>query len=69
MTMTRHRADLLSLTAGLLFCAMGLVLLSGGVNALALEWVGPLLAIVSGGAMILAARSVRADGTDVRPRD
>ena len=43
--MTRHPADLLSLLAGLAVLATGLVLLSGGVGDLPMEWVGPVVAI------------------------
>ena len=67
--MRRHPADLLSLTSGLLFAAMGLVLVLGGVDTLPLEWIGPLVAIVLGGALILAARSIRADPTDIPSED
>jgi len=55
--MTRHPADVLSLVCGLLFAAVGLVLLSGGGGALSLTWVGPLVAIALGALLVLAARS------------
>jgi len=55
--MTRHPADLLSLFFGLLFAAVGLVLLSGGAGALSLAWVGPLVAVGLGAVLVLAARS------------
>jgi len=55
--MARHPADFLSLTFGLLFAATGLVLLSGGIDWVSLEWVGPLAAIVLGAVLILVARS------------
>ncbi len=55
--MTRHPADVLSLVCGLLFAAVGLVLLSGGGGALSLAWVGPLVAIALGALLVLAARS------------
>ena len=55
--MTRHSADLLSLFFGLLFVAVGLVLLSGGAGALSLAWVGPLVAVGLGTVLVLAARS------------
>jgi hypothetical protein len=64
MTMTRHPADLLSLAFGLLFAAMGLLLLTGGFDTLSLQWVPPVAAIVLGGILILAARSIRADAGD-----
>jgi hypothetical protein len=58
--MTRHPADLLSLSFGLVFLTIGLVLLSGDTGALSLAWVGPLTAIALGGLIFLAARSSRA---------
>ena len=69
MTMTRHPADLLSLAFGLLFAAMGLLLISGGLDALSLQWVPPVAAIVLGGILILAARSMRTDSRDVTSGD
>ncbi len=57
--MSRHPADFLSLVFGVLFAAAGLVLLSGSSGALSLAWVGPLVAIVLGALLVLAARSSR----------
>ncbi len=57
MKMPRHPADLLSLAFGLLFAAIGLVLLSGGGSAVSMAWVGPLVAIGLGALLLLAARS------------
>lgn len=54
--MTRHPADLLSLVAGLAVLALGLLLLSGGVDDLPMEWVGPAVAIGLGVLIIVAAR-------------
>ncbi len=67
--MARHPADLLSLSFGLLFVAVGLVLVSGGINALSLEWVAPLTAIVLGAILILVARSSRSAAGDLPPQD
>lgn len=55
--MPRHPADLLSLVFGLLFSAIGLVLLSGGANVVSMAWIGPLVAIGLGALLLLAARS------------
>lgn len=55
--MLRHPADLLSLVFGLLFAAIGLVLLSGGGSAVSMTWVGPLVAVGLGALLLLAARS------------
>ena len=60
MKMKRHPTDLLSLTFGLCFAALGLVLLSGSSGALSLAWLGPIVAIVLGALLVLAARSTRA---------
>ena len=65
--MARHRADLLSLSFGLLFVAVGIVLLSGGIGAISLEWVGPLAAVTLGGLLILAGRSAHFGPDDKSP--
>ena len=65
--MARHPADLLSLAFGLLFAALGLVLLSGGAGALSLAWLGPLVAVALGGLLILAGRSARTEPDDELP--
>lgn len=57
--MTRHPADRLSLVAGLAVLGLGLLLLSGGVGDLPMEWVGPLVAIGLGALIIFAARPTR----------
>ncbi len=59
--MARHPIDLLSLVSGLLILALGLLLLSGGLGGLQLEWVGPLIAIGLG---LLVAVAARPSGTD-----
>lgn len=65
--MSRHPADYLSLVFGLVFAAIGLVLVSGGDAALSLTWVAPLTAIALGGLVILAARSTRTEPDDLPP--
>lgn len=62
--MARHPADLLSLSFGLLFIAIALVIFSGGIDALSLEWVAPLAAIFLGAVLILVARSSRSAAGD-----
>ena len=57
--MTRHPADLLSLLAGLAVLGLGLLLLSGGVGDLPMEWVGPVVAIGVGLLIVVAARPAR----------
>lgn len=67
--MARHPADLLSLFSGLLFAAIGLVLLSGGSGALSLAWVGPLVAVALGAVLVIAARSPRPGDSEQPPDD
>jgi hypothetical protein len=56
---TRHPADLLSLLAGLAVLGLGLLLLSGGIGDLPMEWVGPVVAIGLGVLIVVAARPER----------
>jgi len=56
---TRHPADLLSLLAGLAVLGVGLLLLSGGVGQVPMEWVGPVVAIGVGLLIVVAARPRR----------
>ena len=67
--MSRHSTDPVSLLFGLLFAAIGLVLLSGGERALSLAWVGPLTAVALGALLILAARSTRTAPDPQPPED
>ena len=64
--MTRHPADLLSLVVGLMVLGLGLVLLSGGVGDIPMEWVGPAVAIGLGALILYAARPSR-EATDQQP--
>jgi len=57
--MARHPADLLSLVTGLAALGLGLLLLSGGVGDISMEWVGPAVAIGLGIVVVAAARSNR----------
>ena len=54
--MARHPADLLSLAFGLLAVAIGLVLLTGSVSRVPMEWAGPAVAIGLGLLILVAAR-------------
>ena len=54
--MERHPVDLISLTFGLLFAVVGLVLVTGTGVVFSIEWVAPVAAIVVGGVLIIAAR-------------
>jgi hypothetical protein len=64
--MERHPADLLSLLAGLLTLGLGLLLLSGGVSEVPMEWVGPAVAIGLGALILFAARPTR-EASDQEP--
>ncbi len=69
--MDRHRVDVLSLAFGLLFAAVGLLLLGGGptlVDRLPMAWVGPMAAIGLGVIVLLAARPQR-DAAEAAPED
>jgi hypothetical protein len=57
--MARHSFDPLSLAAGLLLTVCGLLLLSGGLGGLPMQWAGPLTAIVLAGIVALGARPQR----------
>jgi len=54
--MARHPADLLSLLSGLIALGVGLLLLTGGIGDLPMEWVGPAVAIAVGALILFAAR-------------
>jgi hypothetical protein len=62
--MARHRVDLISLTFGLLFAAIGLVLLFGRIEALRIEWVLPVATVILGVLLIVVARSIRTEPDD-----
>ena len=55
--MRRHPVDLFSFVSGLLVLAVGLVLLSGTLDQIPLEWVGPTAAIGLGVVIAIAART------------
>ena len=67
--MERHSADLFSLVAGLLTLGLGLLLLSGGVGRVPMEWVGPAVAIGVGLLIVAAARPTRTATEDDAPSD
>ncbi len=62
--MQRHPTDLFSLVSGLLVLGMGLVLLTGGLDGLRLEWAGPIVAIGMGVVILFAARPTRRPNED-----
>jgi hypothetical protein len=68
--MRRHDLDGFSLVFGLLFTAIGLVLLSGDParGTMSLPWAGPIAAIAVGLVVVLAARP-RREAADPQPLD
>jgi hypothetical protein len=56
--MTRHAPDLVSLTFGMLFTALGIVLLLGQLGGIRLDWVIPTATVFLGVLLIVLARSV-----------
>ena len=62
--MTRHPADLISLTFGLLFVAIGVLLLFGRIDDLRLDWVVPAATVILGVLLIVVARSMRPQQDD-----
>jgi hypothetical protein len=64
MNMSRHPADLISLTFGLAFAAIGVVLLIGSIDEIRFDWVVPAAAIIVGVIVIVAARPVRSQPDD-----
>ncbi len=62
--MSRHPVDLFSFVAGLLVLGVGLLLLSGGLGHVPLEWVGPAAVVGLGVVIALAARPARRPNED-----
>jgi hypothetical protein len=65
--MERHPADVFSLVAGLMTLGLGLLLLSGGLGDVPMEWVGPAVAIGIGILIVVAARPGRNQDEDPGP--
>jgi hypothetical protein len=65
--MERHPVDLLSLISGSLVLGLGLLLLSGGLSRLPMEWAGPAAAIGLGVLILVAARPSRPPSEDGPP--
>jgi peptidoglycan/LPS O-acetylase OafA/YrhL len=63
----RHPADLLSLVMGLAVLAAGLLLLSGDLDQVPMEWVGPAVAVGLGVMILFAARPSPEPSDDVPP--
>jgi cytochrome c-type biogenesis protein CcmH/NrfF len=62
--MARHSADFVSLTFGILFAAVGVVLLLGRLDTIRLDWVIPAATVVLGVLLIVLARPTRSEPDD-----
>lgn len=56
--MTRHAPDLVSLTFGMLFTALGIVLLLGQLEGVRLDWIIPAATVILGVLLVVLARSI-----------
>ena len=66
--MTRHSPDLVSLTFGMLFAVIGVVLLLGQLDGIRLDWIFPAATVILGVLLIVLARPKgRAPVTDDEP--
>lgn len=57
--MNQHRFDALSFIFGSIFVVAGLLLLTGGIEGLQMQWVGPVVAVLLGLVILYAARPRR----------
>lgn len=57
--MQRHPFDAVSFGFGALFATVGLLLLTGRAGTMAMEWVGPAVALGLGVLILIAARPRR----------
>ena len=62
-----HRFDSLSFVFGALFVILGLLLLNGGADGLPMQWAGPLVAVLLGVVILVAARPRRPSESDPEP--
>jgi hypothetical protein len=64
--MTRHSPDLVSLTFGMLFAAIGILLLLGRLDGIRLDWLIPVVTVVLGVLLIVLASPI---GSRPKPDD
>ena len=68
--MTRHPPDLVSLTFGVLFAAIGILLLFGRSTELRLDWLIPVATVILGVLLIVLASPIgRKPKPDDEPTD
>jgi multisubunit Na+/H+ antiporter MnhG subunit len=56
--MTRHSPDLVSLTFGVVFAAIGVLLLFGRLDGIRLDWLIPVVAVALGVLLIVLASPI-----------
>ena len=64
--LTRHPPDLVSLTFGVLFAAVGILLLFGRLDGIRLDWLIPVVTVVLGVLLIVLASPI---GRQPKPDD
>ena len=64
--LTRHSPDLVSLTFGVLFAAIGVLLLFGRLDGIRLDWLIPVVTVVLGVLLIVLASPI---GRRPKPND
>jgi len=57
--MNQHRFDALSFIFGAIFVVAGLLLLTGGIEGIQMQWVGPVVAVIIGLVILFAVRPRR----------
>ena len=68
--LTRHSPDLVSLTFGVLFAAIGILLLFGQLDGIRLDWLIPVITVVLGVLLIVLASPIgRKPKPDDEPAD
>ena len=66
----RHSPDLVSLTFGVLFAAIGILLLFGQLDGIRLDWLIPVIVVVLGVLLIVLASPIgRKPKLDDEPTD
>ena len=56
--MTRHSPDLVSLTFGMFFAAIGILLLVGQLDGIRLDWLIPTVTVILGVLLIVLASPI-----------
>jgi hypothetical protein len=68
--LTRHSPDLVSLTFGVLFAAIGILLLFGQLDGIRLDWLIPVITVALGVLLIVLASPIgRKSNPDDEPTE